>query len=48
MLNESGLAIETAMVSTTSHHLQDGPDVYTINPLGYVPALELDDGRQLV
>ncbi len=25
----------------------DGTDFYTINELGYVPVLELDDGRRL-
>lgn len=27
--------------------LKDGTDFYTINPLGYVPVLELDDGTRL-
>ena len=35
------------MASTKSHKLQDGTDYYGINPLGYVPMLELDDGTRL-
>ena len=46
-LQEAGLAFELVMASTKSHKLQDGTDYYTINPLGYVPLLELDDGTTL-
>ena len=35
------------LASTKSHKLQDGTDFYSINPLGYVPVLELDDGTRL-
>ena len=35
------------MASTKSHKLKDGTDYYSINPLGYVPLLELDDGTRL-
>jgi glutathione S-transferase len=35
------------LASTKSHKLQDGADYYGINPLGYVPMLELDDGTRL-
>jgi len=46
-LREAGLAFEPVLASTKSHQLQDGTDYYTINPLGYVPVLELDDGTRL-
>ena len=29
---------------TKTHLLEDGTDYYSINPLGYVPLLELEDG----
>ncbi len=46
-LHEAGLAFEAVLASTKSHKLQDGTDFYTINPLGYVPVLELDNGERL-
>ena len=46
-LQEAGLAYTPVLASTKSHKLQDGTDYYTINPLGYVPMLELDDGTRL-
>jgi len=46
-LREAGLAFEPVLASTKSHKLQDGTDYYSINPLGYVPMLELDDGTRL-
>lgn len=46
-LREAGLAFEPVLVSTKSHQLADGTDYYAINPLGYVPVLELDDGARL-
>ena len=46
-LKESGLAFEAIAAPTKTHQLPDGTDFYTINPLGYVPFLVLDDGRTL-
>lgn len=47
VLREAGLAFEPVLAPTKTHKLQDGTDYYTINPLGYVPMLELDDGTRL-
>lgn len=47
VLREAGLAFEPVMAPTKTHQLQDGTDYYSINPLGYVPMLELDDGTRL-
>ncbi|MEI6732851.1 MAG: glutathione transferase GstA [Comamonadaceae bacterium] len=46
-LKESGLNFEAIAAPTKTHKLADGTDYYTINPLGYVPLLVLDDGNQL-
>ncbi|MEO8154936.1 MAG: glutathione transferase GstA [Rhizobacter sp.] len=46
-LREAGLAFEPVLASTKTHKLQDGTDYYTINPKGYVPLLELDNGERL-
>jgi glutathione S-transferase len=47
VLQESGLAYEPVLASTKTHKLQDGTDYYSINPKGYVPLLELDNGQRL-
>ena len=47
VLREAGLAFEPVLAPTKTHKLQDGTDYYSINPLGYVPLLELDDGTRL-
>jgi glutathione S-transferase len=47
VLREAGLAFEPVLAPTKTHKLQDGTDYYGINPLGYVPLLELDDGTRL-
>ncbi len=46
-LHESGLKFQHMLAPTKTHRLEDGTDYYTINPLGYVPLLELDDGTRL-
>jgi glutathione S-transferase len=46
-LHEAGLAHTAVLASTKTHTLEDGTNFYTINPLGYVPVLELDDGTRL-
>src|SRR5215208_6419481 len=47
VLREAALAFEPVMAPTKTHKLPDGSDYYQINPLGYVPMLELDDGTRL-
>jgi glutathione S-transferase len=47
VLHEAGLAHTAILASTKTHQLEDGTDYYTINPLGYVPLLELVDGTRL-
>ncbi len=47
VLHESGLPFEALAAPTKTHKLADGTDYYTINPLGYVPLLELDNGERL-
>lgn len=44
---EAGLPVELVKVDLGTHRLDDGTDYYTINPRGYVPLLELDDGTRL-
>ena len=46
-LREAGLPFEPVLASTKTHKLEDGTDYYSINPKGYVPLLELDDGDRL-
>src|SRR5690606_34454951 len=46
-LHEAGIAFEGVLASTKTHRLPDGSDYYAINPKGYVPLLELDDGQRL-
>jgi glutathione S-transferase len=47
VLREAGLPFTPVLASTKTHRLADGTDYYTINPKGYVPLLELDDGQRL-
>ena len=47
VLREAGLAFEPVQADLKKHQLKDGSDYYGVNPLGYVPMLELDDGTRL-
>jgi glutathione S-transferase len=47
VLREAGLAFDLMLASTKTHKLEDGTDYYSINPKGYVPLLELDNGERL-
>jgi len=46
-LEESGLPYTAVPIDGKTHTLQDGTDFYTINPLGYIPVLQLEDGSTL-
>ena len=46
-LQESAIPYELARVDLRQHVVGSGTDFYTINPKGYVPVLELDDGQRL-
>ncbi len=46
-LVEAGLPHQLVKVDLRKHALPDGTDYYGINPKGYVPLLELDDGQRL-
>jgi glutathione S-transferase len=47
VLHEAGVKFEPVLASTKTHKLPDGTDYYGINPKGYVPLLELDNGERL-
>jgi glutathione S-transferase len=46
-LREAGLPFELVKVDVKTRTLADGTDYTTIQPLNYVPLLELDDGTRL-
>jgi glutathione S-transferase len=46
-LQELGLPYDAVKVDLVKHTLPDGSDYRAINPKGYVPMLELDDGTRL-
>ena len=46
-LHEAGMTFTAIAAPTKTHKLPDGTDYYSINPLGYVPLLELSDGTRL-
>jgi glutathione S-transferase len=47
VLNEAGLPFEKIKADTKTKVLPDGSDYRAVNPLGYVPLLELDDGTRI-
>jgi glutathione S-transferase len=47
VLREVGVPFELVAVAMPAHKLHDGSDFYAVNPKGYVPVLELDDGQRL-
>ena len=47
LLREAGLKFDLVKVDLGSHKTEKGADYYAVNPKGYVPALELDNGRVL-
>jgi glutathione S-transferase len=47
VLVEAGLPFEAIKVDEHTKALEGGGDYRTVNPLGYVPALQLDDGTVL-
>lgn len=47
VLCELGLPHELVKVNLATHQTEDGRDFTTINPKGYVPALQLDNGELL-
>jgi glutathione S-transferase len=46
-LRESGLSFELVRVDLGKHTIGQGTDYYTLNAKGYVPLLELDDGKRI-
>ena len=46
-LQESALPFSLVRVDLRTHKTADGRDYHSVNPKGYVPALELDDGSRL-
>ncbi len=46
-LREAGIPFDLVRVDLRAHKLADGADFYKVNPKGYVPVLELDDGTRL-
>jgi glutathione S-transferase len=44
---EAGIPVELEKVDLKTHKTEKGEDFYNINPKGYVPALQLNDGAVL-
>lgn len=47
VIHELGLPYEAVKVDLVKHTLPDGSDYRAVNPKGYVPTLELDDGTRI-
>ncbi len=47
VLREAGLDFEAVSTDLMAHKTADGGDYYQVNPKGYVPLLELDNGARL-
>lgn len=47
VLREAGLAFDLVKVDLKTKKTETGADYFTVNPSGYVPCLQLDDGRLL-
>jgi glutathione S-transferase len=47
VLREAGLPFQIEKVDLKNHKTAGGADFYAVNPKGYVPALQLDDGQVL-
>lgn len=45
--NEAGIPLELVKVDTKTKTIEPEGDFWAVNPKGYVPALELDDGQLL-
>lgn len=46
-LHEAGVVADLVKVDLSNHTTEDGRDFSSLNPYGYVPALQLDDGEVL-
>lgn len=45
--DEADLGLQLEKVDLQSHRTENGQDYYNINPKGYVPTIQLDDGHTL-
>lgn len=48
LLRENGITPQVVLVDPATKRATDGTDYLAINPLGYVPALEMEDGSFLL
>jgi glutathione S-transferase len=47
VVRESGAACDLVKVDLKAHKTEAGDDFYAVNPKGYIPTLQLDDGTML-